>query len=403
MIRAIFCGITIACLSAVASMFVAAVHDMPSRLFATSMVIAGWCALTFPALPRDDMHRPRVRSVVWFLMVSLQVTIGLLIIWVDLVQPSFVPDEAVGFSIAILPFAFAATFFPLMQLERPRGPHHPAPLIAVGLFGIVTVGTECALLFNAFVLFGGTVTDKLLQSWAVLMWASAVISACVYAIAAGGRQWRVTVAVIGITTTVLAAGVWIELVYSNFTPARPLVPFALTASGIATAIGMLGMGIVVPLNRPARGLVPVFALLTALLGVFLSGAIERTNRMGLYQQLLFGTAVLDGCVGLAIVILFQVGRRSVATNWEVLGAEVNCPRCGKRSTFATGSNPCPQCGFRVVIAFRDERCARCKHDVHLLPAGTPCPECGLAIENSVATYFKSDAGGAEGAKAAAAS
>ncbi len=386
LLRAMLGALLVACASAMVSIFSWVGSDLPARFTGTTSLIAVACAIVLPVLPRDETYRFTLSGLVWIGIVGYQTTIGMILIWAELFPSSIVCEEALGFAIGVLPFSFATILIPLKQIERSKGSHHRASVVAVSILGLITVVIEAALLANGFVTGSFQDLGEIMLVWMILMGGGIVGSACAAGLFGTLRLWRRCAAIAGLLFTVVAVGYWIAAIYSNVAPIPHIISYAFVASGFAVALGVITIGGVLPLGRAERRLAPVLAALTAIVGLIAAdfaknGAVDPWTR-----QLLSATVILDFCVGLAIVILYRIGRKSAGRLWSISGADLACPRCGKRSTFATGEHPCPQCGFHVLIAFRDERCARCKHDVRHLPSGNPCPECGLAVENTASSY-----------------
>lgn len=403
LLRLMLAALFLACAAAIISIFVSIDNDLAARFIGSSVLIAVGCALVLPVMPREDAHRISLSGTVWIIVVAVEVLTALLSMWADLLRGRLVSGESFALAMFILFFGFFAAVIPIRQLERTPGPLHRISLLATGLLGVVTTGIVATLLFTGFSSLSPTLTEKLLGSWFALIGGSIVLSCCACGLIRSAPLWRRILAILGIAVTALAVICWMRLILTNFGSNMiedvALLPWAFMASGIAVGIALLLIGKALPLGRIESRIIPWITLITIAVGWLAADVSAQKIKDALTWRLLAATCILDACMGLTTIILYRTGRRNAAKQWSISGADLTCPRCGKKSTFSVGEHPCTHCGFQVLIAFRDIQCARCRHDVRHLPTGSPCPECGLAIENSAANYLLAGATGTDAASA----
>ena len=379
----------VACLTAILSIFVPFLNDLGARLVGSSVLLAVGCAVLLPITPKENKQRLFLIARVWIGVVTFQVLAGLFLIWQDLIGgTSWIRSDTVSCAMLVIFVGICATIAPMRNFERRDEKLRSISKLAVWLIGLLTIGIALALLTAGNKAVSSNLVEKLMGSWFTLLCGSIVLSCCACGLIRGMPRWRKALAIIGLIAMSIGVACWMYQVLSDFRPEHTsALRLALVSSGIAAAIGILSIGQALPIGPVESRLLPWVALLTAVAGWF-AGSLSQTNESaGLNGRLLAATLVLDGCLGLTVIIFYVVGRRGATKDWIVTGATLTCPRCGKKAIFSTGEHPCSSCGFHVLLAFRDEKCSRCQHDVQHLPAGNPCPECGLAVENSAASYL----------------
>lgn len=389
----------VACATAILAIFVSFKNDFGGRLVGSSVLLAVGCAVLLPITPKENTQRLSLSGRAWIGVVAFQVLAGLFLIWEDLIGgASWIRNGTVSCAMFVVFAGMCAAIAPMQQLQHRDGKLLNISKMATWLIGLLTIGIALALLTTGYKSSSIILLEKLMGSWFTLICSTIVLSCCACGLIRGTPRWRKALAIIGLTATSCGVSCWMFYVLSNFDSSiSNLLWTALVSSGIAAGIGILSIGLALPVGRVESRLLPWIALLTAVAGWLAGNMAQRESSLslGLTERLLAATLVLDGCLGLTVIIFYVIGRRGATKDWMITGAILTCPRCGKKAVFSTGENPCIRCGFHVLIAFRDEKCSRCKHDVRHLPNGNPCPECGLAVESSAANYLLAGATGTE--------
>lgn len=381
----------VACANAILSIFATFQNDIGSRLVGSSVLLAIGCGVLLPITPKTDTQRLTPLGLTWICVVAFEVIGGLALIWGDLLflGNTWFRSEGLALSMFIIFCGIFVTAIPLRQIENIRG-----PLLRIAKFTVVLIWLlTIVIAIAAALLSSGRFPDKLMGSWLTLLCGIIVALCCICGLIPGIALWRKALALIGLIATSVAIACWMYFVLSDFAKNTLLLQFAFLTSGIAAGLGILSIGPALPLGRVESRLLPWITIVTIIAGWCAASMASAPSQF--YGQLLSATLVLDGCLGLTVIIFYVIGRRAGFKEWIVTGASIECPRCGKKSKFAIGEHPCSRCGFQVLIAFRDIKCARCQQDVRHIPAGNPCPECGLAVENSAANYLLAGATGTE--------
>lgn len=371
------------------------------KMLGTSIVIAVASGLFIPVMPRRDAHTILMSGKVWMVVVALEALSAITLIW-DSVINLAMNEATILISQAILFCAMIAAIVPLKLIERSAGKYRRIELASL----IVTGGGTMIIIGALLVLdFTGNVSSKLqgrlFEEWWVLVLGGLVAVACAAGWVGRRSTFHKYVASLGFATTILSIGLWQGAVYSiTPTGVEPvLLAPSLLSTGIAVGLGIYSIGALLPLGRIEGRLLPLisfFSIAIGVLGALLARippmtavSVESTTRV------LAAVSIVEVCLVLTVIVLWRLGRRAVRP-FTILGSDLTCPRCGKRSTFATGENPCGNCGFLVLLAFRDVTCSRCKHDVRALETGHPCPECGLEVERTAENYLAAGTSGATG-------
>ncbi len=395
------CFLILAALGGVASVFFPT--DMGGRLIGSSCVVAVGSALFLPVLPRRDGYQLLLTGRVWLGVVSLIALGGLVLIWNDVVGRP-VREETVGVSQAILVLAMIASITPLVLFERSI-----VKFRGVCKASLIITGSATGLCIGAILLSnisGGLSGNRLAEvflEWLVVVVGGIAGVSCATGWIARKGGWHGIIPLVGIAATLASIAFWQNPIFKSTSGVVPPdeLSNAFLLTGLAVGIAIHSIAVPMQLGRIERRLIPSIALCAVLMGVIASlvARPDYDTGDGFYlARVLVALTIVEGCLVLTLIVLWQLGRRAVRP-FTISGAEVTCPRCGKRSTFAPGESPCSTCGFRVLIAFRDICCAKCKHDVRTLEPGHPCPECGHEVERSIERYFTAGAAGSTGAAA----
>ncbi len=386
------------CLFAAAGLGIVSVFSQSAfggRSISTSIVIAIACALSIGALPRRDGQSVLISGRVWITVVALEALASLLLIWDRVLFGVLTAvTETILVSQGILVLGMICAIIPLKLLENSPGKFRKVELGSLGVTGVTTLLTIGAM--NVAAIRGNTASTLVAQlffDWFVLVVGGVVGAACAAGWVGGISAFHKALAILGMVFAVASALLWQVPVFSDWQqPAPWLVAPALLTAGLALGAAAYSIGSLIVLGSIERRLVPIISILAVVigaLGALLTNAAELSpvtlQRIG---RVLTALSIVEGCLALTVIVLWRLGRKS-SQPWNIAGAEVACPRCGKRSHFTTGESPCGNCGLRVLIGFRDVTCARCKHDVRGLEVGHACPECGLAVEQSA--VFRSGA------------
>jgi len=405
-LRCMFGSLFVACGTAILSViFLDRSSEIPWILVGTSMVIAVACALLLPVIPRGETQPIFLSGKVWIGVIAVVSLCALVLIWGNYLSIGFTMNQSIAFTVLIVLVEFGLVILPLKQLERAPSAITPVALLTTTLLAITVVCFSVSFLALGWSRASPGLIEQLLGAWLTATCASIALSCCAYGLLRGARLWRRIVAIVGATATVVAVGCWLQLIFSPIsTPfATYILSWAFMLSSIAAASAILSSGNALALGKIESRLVPWIAVLTIVVGWLAAHVTSNSNSQTTLEwdtRLLNASAILGACLGLTVILLHRTSQRSATKSWKVVGAEVNCPRCGKKSTFSSGRNPCRSCGFEVLLAFRDAKCARCHYDVRVVRADDPapaCPECGLAIERSADNYLA--AGAASGTSA----
>ena len=404
-LRSMLCFLILAAVGGVGSLFIPTSFGV--RMVFTSAIIAVASALFIPVLPKREGYAVLLSGRVWMTIVTLIALGGIALAWNDLIGRPF-DEEVIIISQTLLFLGMFAAIIPLKLLE-----HSAVRLRSVALGSVLFTGGSTLVIIGALFssnLSGGISSNfrgNLFGEWAVLVLGGIAAAACFAGWVAGAKGLRGILPIAGIVATVICAAFWQPIVLdATINQAVPAAfSYPLLSTGISVGLALYSLGTALALGRIERRLLPVIALLAMVMGGIASAmttAPKTTQWLSIDQlgRMLAAVSIVEGCLALAVVVLWQLGRRA-SRPWVITGAEITCPRCGKRSTFETGESPCKTCGFRVLIAFRDANCARCQHDVRTLEMGHPCPECGLDVERSCESYLATGATGVTGATGAA--
>lgn len=374
-----------ACACAILFVILPGSWDRAARFIGTSALIAAACAAALPALPRSDAHAMRIAEWSWLGLILVEVALIEGMIWTD--GHFFGYDEQAIASIFFLAGTYALAFVPLRHLGKtPDALTRPARL-AVGAF----TGSTAVILAIWFSDGLGSRAYILIPTWWTLVGWTILCAACAAGLAEPRSLMRRAIAVVGIASSTTAAAITIAVMHSSIseTPTVLLAIGGFTA-GIAGSCAVLALIDVLDLSLMNRRLALALAACALCTGA-LAGCVavldSQYTRPEWAQRFFTAFLIADGCLGLTLIILHRIGRRATTHDWQIRGADILCPRCGKRSHFATGIHPCSHCAFQVLLAFRDDCCARCRHDLRALPEGSPCPECGTRPERSAADYL----------------
>lgn len=393
--------LTVAGLLGVASVF--SPTDFGGRMVGSSCVVALACALFLPVLPRREGYALLLSGKVWMVVVVLIALGGLALIWNDTIGRPM-REETIAMSQVLLALGMFAAITPLKVLEHSVGKFRPVCKASLLITGGVTGLCIGALLFSNFAGgFSGNRIGELFSEWLVLVVGGIAGVACAAGWIGRRQGTRGIVPIVGIVVIIACIASWQEVIFHSWAGGVPPLglKYALLLTGLSVAIAIHSIAVPMPLGRIERRLIPYIAIGAALMGVLaflLARDVDDWNVNFYYGRILAAVGIVEACLVLTLGVLWQLGRRAVRP-WTVSGAEVTCPRCGKRSNFAIGESPCSTCGFRVLIAFRDVCCAKCKHDVRTLEPGHPCPECGHEVERSSERYLNAGTAGATGAAA----
>lgn len=359
---------------------------LSSRFIGSSVMIAFACAAALPALSKGGSGKPSPLEISWLGLLAVEVSLGLLLVWENGAMWGW-REEVVIAAMFLLFGGYAIAFIPLQQLGKTHGPSHRLCGIAVGAIALATVAVIAALSINSAT--GGT-NWLLIPTWWVLMAWIVAAGTSAMGFAPPRSFGRRLVSTIGIAAATIAGSVTIAVIHSDANEHNLVVlTTGSICAGLAGCAAVLSVIDVLVLGKTERHCALAFAAMlatTGLLGAWITASGNQADERSWSVRLFMASLVADGCLGLATVILYKVGRRNQLREWDVDGTEVRCPRCNKRSFFKIGTNPCAHCGIRVLVAFQDEKCPRCQHDLRNLTSDHPCPECGLMPERSAARY-----------------
>lgn len=383
--------VLLAALGGIASIFFPS--SLGGRLVGSSVIIGVACALFIPALPKRDGADVLLLGRVWLFTIALIALGGLVLVWDRFDGLYAIAEEVIVLSQVILAMGFFAAALPLKTLERPVGAFRGVAKTSLAITCASTVLIIGALFFSLIRGGNGPLpNENLFGEWFILTFAGIVGIASASGGVGSVSPWRKVLPALGIIAAVASAAAWQVIVFelntaSNFDDGLAL-PFLLT--GLAIGIALYSISGVIALGVVEKRLIPVIAFFSVALGVLGFLLTKRPPYEWVHaarcERIIAAVWVVEACLTLTVIILWQLGRRSVRP-WTITGAEITCPRCGKRSHFATGQSPCKTCGFIVLVAFNDVCCAKCKHDVRGLEPGHPCPECGQEVERSSARYL----------------
>ena len=113
----------------------------------------------------------------------------------------------------------------------------------------------------------------------------------------------------------------------------------------------------VPLQRRHAWVFYAAVALILALAAIISGILIFEPHGGDWIVRVVGVvAILDGCFSLCVPILHRLGGREATEQTTQIydRIELVCPRCGERSTYATGTINCRQCSLRFRVEIGDE-------------------------------------------------
>ncbi len=91
-----------------------------------------------------------------------------------------------------------------------------------------------------------------------------------------------------------------------------------------------------------------------------------------------GSAILSSASIIAIIV-GQMLRASVFTNFDGEGIKGICPRCTSNLQIPKGKSRCPKCGLRMKLQIETPLCRKCGYDITKTSECSACPECGESI------------------------
>lgn len=384
----------VACATAVATILFSIDSNVAGPCIASSFMIAVACAAMLPMMPRRDEFRFRISGIVWIVAMSTDALLGIFLIWEDFLSLRVSDFECTAAAMFILFAGTCVVIVPLRHMEATNGPVRRVAMFSSIAIGLVTLSMVAVMLVNSVTRIGSLQVDEGIGYWAALMGASVTIGAASCGLIPGVATWRRVISWIGIVAAVLVAGGWMQIIRANPPMTDPIYSWEFLGAGVCGGVAIYSVGRVLQLGRLEGALIPYIAFLTVVSGVLASRAVVIQNADSWVARSLFATLLIEGCLALTVIILYRIGRKATLRDWQISGAEVACPRCGKRGHFGIGEHACKECSCRILLAFRDTKCPKCHHDVQQLQPGRPCPECGVQPERSAGNYFVAGATGA---------
>jgi hypothetical protein len=95
-------------------------------------------------------------------------------------------------------------------------------------------------------------------------------------------------------------------------------------------------------------------------------------------RLAVGTGILSSTALIGLIV-GQLLRSAIFTNYDGTGLEGTCPRCNATLQIPSGKSHCAQCGLRMKLQIETPHCRACGYDITKLSNATSCSECGEPI------------------------
>ena len=95
-------------------------------------------------------------------------------------------------------------------------------------------------------------------------------------------------------------------------------------------------------------------------------------------RLAVGTGILSSTALIGLII-GQLLRSAIFTNYDGTGLEGICPRCNATLQIPSGKGHCAQCGLRMKLQIETPHCRACGYDITKLSNAISCSECGEPI------------------------
>lgn len=360
--------------------------DLLLKAVGTCVVIIVGCGVILPTLPRTDDVALTPVGIAVMVVVAVLAGLGLLLIWVP---RNMLREDAVGALMFLTALTTPALLVPLRHAGSPHPRTRRMAWGALLLIGGAALGPAVAVAATALQWTSRVALDREMGMWVVLTGSACALAACACGMTPSrSRALRIACGC-GVVLVCAAALQWTLIVLQDRFNEPWEMQVALPLMFAAGSFAVLGATAALPLGIVERRLVPAIIALLLVAGGLSFWAADgqsHASRSFLPERLLTADLMIALCLAIAVGVLYRAGAKRISKSALIESTEVLCPRCGKRSQFASGRDSCKHCGLRILIAFNDVRCPNCQQDVSHLGGNPTCPECGTMVDRSAAHY-----------------
>jgi len=353
----------------------------------TCAIIIVGCGLLLPTLPRSDEIALTPVGIASAMAIAVLSALGMTLIWVP---TNFLREDGVVALMFLIGMTFPALLVPLRHVASPHAKTRRLAWGTLLLIGGSACGPAVVVGAAALQWTSRTSLDRSMGMWIVLTGSACGLAACACGVAPSRSRFVRIPCALGLVLVCAAALQWTLIVLQDrFNDAWEL-QLALPLLFAAGSLAVLGAATALPLGIVERRLIPAIIALLLVAGGLSFWAADGQSHVSsnfLPERLLTADLMIAVCLAIAVGVIYRVGAKRSSKSATIESTEVLCPRCGKRSRFASGSDSCKHCGLRVLIAFNDVRCPRCRHDVSHLEGNSTCPECGTLVDRSAVRYL----------------
>ncbi len=161
-----------------------------------------------------------------------------------------------------------------------------------------------------------------------------------------------------------------------------LFTFMLITGGLAAFLGVLN---VIQFRKQAyavlwaeRIILVVIGITIFVLCVSIWYEMNRIKLPDVLTRLAVGMGILSSTSIIGLLV-WQMLRSSVFTQYDGIGLQGICPRCETHLEIPKGKSFCPSCGLRMKLLIESTACRGCGYDITKTPESDSCPECGEPI------------------------
>ncbi|NBX35967.1 MAG: hypothetical protein EBR10_01915 [Planctomycetes bacterium] len=352
----------------------------------TCAIIAVGCGLLLPTLPRSDAIALTPVGIGAAVAIAALAVLGLLLVWIP---SGWVREGAIVALMFLIGLTFPALAVPLRYAASPNRGTRRAAWGALLLIGGSALGPSIAVGAAILQWTSQTALDRSMGMWVVLTGSACGLVACACGLERSRHRVVRIASLLGILLTCAAGLQWTVIVLQNLFDDVWQLRVALPLSFAAGSLAVVGATSALPLGITERRLIPgIVALLLVAGGIsfWVADGQSHASSSFLPERLLTADLLIAVCLAIAVAVIYRVGAKRSDRSATIDSVEVLCPRCGKRSRFASGSDSCKHCGLRILIAFNDVRCPKCHHDVSHLDSASLCPECGTSVDRTALRY-----------------
>lgn len=353
--------------------------EIAGRLGGTLGLTATATALAWAVSGLLEKDHTRPTGTTGLVAITVGLVLAVAAVWSDLAFGWRIQSCVTGTALAYVP---AAGAFVWGYASR-RGTHRFAGqtlMIAAGTaFALALVATWSDLFATAHDL-----PAKSGKTAGIVAVAGMTASAGLVGFPASGRWWS------GLGVGAAALGLLLGLHGTWLRPGSDptwMVQTFLIAGGVGVANVLLTMTLpsAYAWLRPATLLLLLGTTLTASFVNVASGGFTRMQHVDVAVRTLSASGIATACGVLAIVIVRGFSRRVLATHAPGIAAirhvALTCPRCGIAQRVAIGESRCGECGLVLIVRVAEPRCPACDYPLLDLKARV-CPECGTPTASS---------------------